>query len=1177
MKLSLNNLMMRSMLGLLSFCLFAAGCVTSPSDAPVSIAEVPVGIHPVGLTSATGYSIDWSRGASDEEWSTGFQRHFSVANGGTVGLTNWAADFDLDCNVTIGAIYEFGFSRQGQTVTITPKAWNKAIPVGTTLTSQVALTIPNGYGTKTPINFNFYPGGGTRGSFTQCPGAVANKPPVAAITGNSNGILTGPGIVVKLSGSSSTDADTAAPSLTYSWLQLSPATPILGLTQTNQTDAQFTTPAVSSNTSFVVQLTVSDGTSTNATSTTIVVGPAAVVAGTNLATAVAAISATSAIAGQAVTLLGGASHDNNTAPLALTYLWTQTNAGNAVAITNATNANATFTVPAVTADTTLTFNLKVTTSAGSVNSSVSMTAQAKCTTCTTSTGLSGITASSSISQWTGTWGGNWTITNTNGYSLPNNYVLQFDLDCAVNVATFSGLPVSRVGKTVSVTVGWGEVAPAGTISIYWSGAGTYVAPSNIAVYASGQAPASSTSCTGGITAPTALIKDGNTTIASASVYSLDGSASSDPQSQPLTYLWTTTGGTLTNATTSILQFNAPTVSTNTSYTVTLKVTNTSGLFATASTVITVTGTGIVPAPTASAGAALNAASAQTVKLLGAGSDPSGLNAVLTYAWTQTGGTTVTLSSTSVAQPTFTAPTVASGTSVLTFKLTVTDSGGSTSASTTVTVFPVSTSPYRMGGYYEGWQNDSYSAHYWPVENINPKLYTHLYYAFGFPGWNNVTGHANGSTETSFWGFRYPMMDCPSANPNTFCVRPYMACDIQATYTNGVACPNGGFNLDRFAALQNNNNNLVHVLSLGGWSFSQVENDQADPYTKWVFPAIAGNVTWTNNFADDAIAFLHAHNLQGLDIDWEYPKATDKANYTLFMQRLYTKLHAASPPLILTAAWPANPTRLAEGYDVAAVIDYVDHVNIMSYDFYGTWVDRNLSHAQVTGDRGGNNNYADYAAAYLVNTIGSTKKNKLSLGVGMYGRAVSVATDPNFNSGTAYPQAVGDGESSETGFWMYSAIMKQLRLNPTHWQLGWDTVSSTPYAWNNTTTDGDKSHVWIGFADTYSIDAALNIVKNTRGLGGAFVWAIDQDDSTAVPANPLQCRLANALMSPAPCATALPSPTGTAGATVFYKCATNSDCPAGANLSCQSNLCKAVACSGTDLCKTGFTCTAGFCQ
>lgn len=101
------------------------------------------------------------------------------------------------------------------------------------------------------------------------------------------------------------------------------------------------------------------------------------------------------------------------------------------------------------------------------------------------------------------------------------------------------------------------------------------------------------------------------------------------------------------------------------------------------------------APTANAGTDQSVAGGATVTLNGTGSSDSD-GTIASYAWRQISGTAVTLSSTSVASPTFTAPNT-SGT--LVFGLTVTDNSGASSTEDTVTIIVTATTPLkiRIGG------------------------------------------------------------------------------------------------------------------------------------------------------------------------------------------------------------------------------------------------------------------------------------------------------------------------------------------------------------------------------------------------------------------------------------------------------------------------------------------------
>lgn len=105
------------------------------------------------------------------------------------------------------------------------------------------------------------------------------------------------------------------------------------------------------------------------------------------------------------------------------------------------------------------------------------------------------------------------------------------------------------------------------------------------------------------------------------------------------------------------------------------------------------------APTADAGPDQTVASAAAVTLDGTGSSDPDAGQTLTYAWTQTGGDTVTLSDATAVGPSFTAPTLAAGEpdQTLTFSLIVTDNLGLASNADTVTITVISGPSVTLSG------------------------------------------------------------------------------------------------------------------------------------------------------------------------------------------------------------------------------------------------------------------------------------------------------------------------------------------------------------------------------------------------------------------------------------------------------------------------------------------------
>ena len=92
---------------------------------------------------------------------------------------------------------------------------------------------------------------------------------------------------------------------------------------------------------------------------------------------------------------------------------------------------------------------------------------------------------------------------------------------------------------------------------------------------------------------------------------------------------------------------------------------------------------------------------------------------------------------------------------------------------------------------------------------------------------------------------------------------------------------GTSRMQQLVRLKNRNPNLKVLLSIGGWGRGN-------------FSPMAGNETKRKTFAQACRAFCDRYNLDGIDIDWEFPgnnssgetsPSNEKQNYTLLMRDL----------------------------------------------------------------------------------------------------------------------------------------------------------------------------------------------------------------------------------------------------------------------------------------------------
>jgi hypothetical protein len=166
------------------------------------------------------------------------------------------------------------------------------------------------------------------------------------------------------------------------------------------------------------------------------------------------------------------------------------------------------------------------------------------------------------------------------------------------------------------------------------------------------------------------------TVSETETVTLDGSNSSDPDGSIVSYDWVQTGGTtvsLSDPSSPSPWFTAPFVGAGgEALTFELTVEDNDGLTDTDTVIINVSN--VNQAPTADAGPDQTVGEGDSVTLDGSNStDTDGT--IVSYAWVQTAGTSVSLSDASAVQPAFTAPNVGPGGASLSFQLTVTDNEG----------------------------------------------------------------------------------------------------------------------------------------------------------------------------------------------------------------------------------------------------------------------------------------------------------------------------------------------------------------------------------------------------------------------------------------------------------------------------------------------------------------------
>lgn len=99
-----------------------------------------------------------------------------------------------------------------------------------------------------------------------------------------------------------------------------------------------------------------------------------------------------------------------------------------------------------------------------------------------------------------------------------------------------------------------------------------------------------------------------------------------------------------------------------------------------------------------------------------------------------------------------------------------------------------------------------------------------------------------------------------------------------------------------------------------------------------FQVATSSPTKIEAFVNNLKQFVVSKKLDGIDIDWEFPKETDSKQVTAFMRALYTVFEPLN--LIITYDLPAS--NWYGKWVPNEIFSCVTWFNIMAYDFTGSW-------------------------------------------------------------------------------------------------------------------------------------------------------------------------------------------------------------------------------------------------
>jgi chitinase len=230
------------------------------------------------------------------------------------------------------------------------------------------------------------------------------------------------------------------------------------------------------------------------------------------------------------------------------------------------------------------------------------------------------------------------------------------------------------------------------------------------------------------------------------------------------------------------------------------------------------------------------------------------------------------------------------------------------------------------------------------------------------------------------------------------------------------------------------------------------------------------------FTADVCAWMVDRNLDGVDIDWEFPRnAGEWRNYISLLNEMRNALDALETGKQYSLSTAVSATYHSSMLEAAEI---VDTLKVMNYDYYGGWSGTTGYNANLYNNprRSGEQSTDKSITSYLKAGIPS---EKIMLGVAFYGKVWN-----GVSAGSYVPPGLYQPYSTYGTEPTWTTIKSYLREGSGYTRY-WDEAAATPVLYN------ESNKRWVTYTDPQQI-RRLTAYAREKGLGGVFAWEYSQD-------------------------------------------------------------------------------------